>query len=424
VKNAANPTLTVVIPALNEEEVIGQTIQRCLDARRFICEQGGVGRVEIIVVSDGSTDRTADIARGYAEGNPDVRLIIFEKNRGYGAAIKEGFRVGTGEFLGFLDADGTCDPRFFGPLCKALQAKKVDVALGDRMGPTSRMPAVRRLGNRVFAFLLGFLSGDAVNDTASGMRVLRRDALALLYPLPEGMDFTPAMSARAVMSGLRIIEEPMEYADRVGQSKLRAVKDGLRFLRAIIDATFLYRPSRLFRLAFTVNLLLFLVLALSPTEFYLQNRYLEEWMIYRFVLCLLLALTGFMLLTSSVVADDLFFLAQVLRPRGFGNLILHKVFSQKPLLVLAGASATTSLVLAWPGLVEYALTRHITMHWSRLLASAFGLLLALQCIVTVSLRRIISLWHHHLTNMVRDERKPTPAKGDDQQAGEPLCSLR
>src|SRR5438270_11299898 len=98
-------TLTVVIPALNEEEAIGSTIRRCLDARDEIKRAAGLDDVELIVVSDGSTDRTVEIARGFH----DVEVIVFEKNRGYGAAIKEGFRHGRGDLVGFVDADGTCD---------------------------------------------------------------------------------------------------------------------------------------------------------------------------------------------------------------------------------------------------------------------------------------------------------------------------
>src|SRR3954453_2037528 len=97
--------LTVVIPALNEEGAIASTISRCLAAREEIKLATDVD-VEIIVVSDGSTDRTVEIASEFDA----VDLIVFEKNRGYGAAIKEGFAKGSGELVGFLDADGTCDP--------------------------------------------------------------------------------------------------------------------------------------------------------------------------------------------------------------------------------------------------------------------------------------------------------------------------
>src|SRR5262249_47175396 len=148
----------------------------------------------------------------------------------------------------------------------AIQDEHADLALGGRMGATSQMPATRRVGNRLFALLLGFLSGQAVTDTASGMRVLRREALRDLYPLPDGLDFTPAMSARAVMQRLRLVEVPMSYAERVGESKLRVLKDGVRFLQAILEAVLFYRPSRFFNLCFTLCLIGGLLLAVSPTE--------------------------------------------------------------------------------------------------------------------------------------------------------------
>lgn len=108
--------LTVVIPAYNEEQAIAAIIERTLAARESIIARSPVGEVEIVVVSDGSTDETAEIAADYGE----VKLVVFEKNRGYGAAIKKGFEVGAGELVGFLDADGTCDPKFFADLCTAV----------------------------------------------------------------------------------------------------------------------------------------------------------------------------------------------------------------------------------------------------------------------------------------------------------------
>jgi glycosyltransferase involved in cell wall biosynthesis len=405
-KSNGAPTLTIVIPALNEEGAIGQTIERCLDAQSEIRERGNVAEVQIIVVSDGSTDRTAEIAQKYAETNECVKLIVFEQNRGYGAAIKEGFRSGDGALVAFLDADGTCDPRFFGKLCATLQAESADIALGDRMGPQSEMPRVRRLGNRFFAFLLGFLSGEAVTDTASGMRVLRREALRDLYPLPDRLDFTPAMSARAVMQRLRIIEVPMPYSERVGESKLHAIRDGFRFLKTIIDAVLFHSPSRFFTLGFGLCAVLLLILAVSPLEFYLHNGFVEDWMIYRFIACLLLGTVGFALLCSAVIADELFFLANRRRPwRSFGNQVLHKIFSKGVLLACAFLAIVSSIVLVWPGILEYLTTRHVTLHWSRVIVSAFGFIIATQCVVTASLLRMVSLWKEYLAEAPVDERE-------------------
>ena len=89
-----------------------------------------------------------EIAQRYAD---QIKLIVFEKNRGYGAAIKEGWRQSDADFLGFLDADGTCDPDFFATLCQALERDQSDVALGNRMHTRSKMPLVRRVGNFIFA---------------------------------------------------------------------------------------------------------------------------------------------------------------------------------------------------------------------------------------------------------------------------------
>jgi glycosyltransferase involved in cell wall biosynthesis len=394
----AGPTLTIVIPALNEEASIGQTIQRCLDARERIRTEAQIGAIQIVVVSDGSTDQTPVIAGRLAAQHADVKLIIFENNRGYGAALKEGFRTGElGELVGFLDADGTCDPQFFGELCRAIQAQHADVVLGNRMLPDNHMPRLRRLGNRLFALLLGFLSGHYVTDTASGMRVLRRSALQQLYPLPDGLDFTPAMSARAVMQGLRILELPMPYAERIGRSKLSVVRDGARFLRSIVDAVLVFAPTRMFNLAFVGCTALLLILAVSPVEHFARQGEVEDWMIYRFMVCLLLATGGFTLLCTGVIADDLMFLTnQAGYRRRFANQLLKHWLAGKWLLLMMVLFTAGGLWCVAPGLWEYLWTSHVTMHWSRVVVGTLCFLLALQCAVTASLRRIIALWQMHL----------------------------
>ena len=224
-------TLSIIIPALDEQAAIGETIRRCLAARDGILAECGVDAIEIIVVSDGSTDATETIACGFA----DVKVLAFDMNRGYGAALKCGFEHAQGELLSFLDADGTCDPRDLARLVTAVDTDRADVVLGSRMGADSEMPGVRRIGNLLFAWILGLLSDRRLDDTASGMRVIRRDALSDLYPLPNGLHFTPAMSARALLEGrLTLTEVPVPYAERIGRSKLSVVKDGLRFLAAIV----------------------------------------------------------------------------------------------------------------------------------------------------------------------------------------------
>ena len=387
--------LTIVIPALNEEEAIGSTISRCLEVAPQIRQEGGLSEVEIIVVSDGSTDRTAEIAQGFA----DVKTIVFEKNRGYGAAIKEGFRQGRGALVGFLDADGTCDPRYFKDMCRVAVERPADVVLGSRMGPESKMPWVRRLGNRFYALLLGILCGRLVNDTASGMRVIRRSVLAELYPLPDGLHFTPAMSSRAILNGLSVVEVPMRYEERVGESKLSVLRDGLRFLRVIVEGVLCYRPERVFLMAFALLGLLAVLLAGYPVEFYLHNQRVEEWMIYRFVGCFLLGGSSFLLLSAAALSDRLVALGSRRREaRSFWPALASRLFEGLPLAVMTGAAVLLALLLLAPALGEYVVTRHVSAHWSRVMVGAFFLFMAFHALVTAVMLQVIEIWKRQLSD--------------------------
>jgi hypothetical protein len=107
------------------------------------------------------------------------------------------------------------------------------------------MPAVRRLGNMIWSNLLTVIAGQRVMDPASGMRVFRQDALEHLYPLPDGLNFTPVMSTRSAHEGMQVVEIPIPYKERLGRSKLNVVKDGLRFLRTILWTALNYNPVRI-----------------------------------------------------------------------------------------------------------------------------------------------------------------------------------
>jgi len=300
---------SIVIPAYNEEASVVDILRRSLAASADIRAKLGFDEVEVILVNDGSRDRTEELARS-VEG---VRVLSHGANRGYGAAIKTGFDQARGEWLGFLDADGTCDPAFFSELLRLARESGCDVALGSRMHPASRMPALRRLGNWLFRTLLNLLADSAVSDTASGMRVIRRQALKRLYPLPDGLNFTPAMSVAAALDPqLKMAEMPMPYEERVGRSKLSVVKDGLRFLGVILQTAATYRPSTFFGFSAAVLAaagLPFLVFSLggpaAPLPFYLSNGRIEDWMLFRLVLVTVLWGTSVFLLALGLVAQTL-----------------------------------------------------------------------------------------------------------------------
>jgi glycosyltransferase involved in cell wall biosynthesis len=237
-------TLSVVIPALNEENGIADIVERVLSIKNPLSEVG-VSDLELIVVDDGSQDRTGEIVAGY----PEVVLVQHPVNKGYGAAIKTGFRQARGNLLAFLDADGTYPPEFFPQLCRPILEDGADLVIGSRMtGVDSEMPLVRRIGNTIFATLVSVISNRHVTDSASGQRVLRNQILSHLYPLPDGLNFTPVMSTRAMHEHINVVEVPITYSERVGRSKLSVTHDGMRFLNSILMTALTYNPTRIFGL--------------------------------------------------------------------------------------------------------------------------------------------------------------------------------
>ena len=232
--------LSVVIPAYNEENGIVEIASRVLSVEPAL-KKMGVERLELLVVDDGSRDRTAEVA----ERIPGVSLIRHSKNRGYGAALKTGFSKASGELIGFLDADGTYPPEYFPQLCQGA-LNGADLVIGSRMaGEKSKMPLTRRVGNFFFASLLTLLSHQKVTDSASGMRVFKREILEHIYPLPDGLNLTPVMSTRALHEGIKIQEVPIPYSERVGRSKLSVIRDGSIFMQSMLWTVLSYNPVRI-----------------------------------------------------------------------------------------------------------------------------------------------------------------------------------
>jgi glycosyltransferase involved in cell wall biosynthesis len=394
--NAGRPKLSVVIPAYNEEEGIALIIERTLSAREAINAACDLSGVEVIVVDDGSSDRTGEIAASYSE----IRLITYQKNRGYGAAIKQGFDAATGDLLAFLDADGTCDPRFFETLTEALLREDADVAIGSRLGDESEMPAIRRLGNRLFAGIITLWGGTRVTDSASGMRVMRRSSLSRLYPLPDGMHFTPAMSAVAIFDPhLHLVEVPMRYRERTGESKLRVLADGLRFLRVIIDTALTYRPLRPFGVLGSVLLGLAVGYGILPVVFYLQHRHLEEWMIYRLVAVVVGLTVGVNLLAVGVLGQQMVALIHDhLEPassrRLINRVLLDYLVPWGTLSVLAGVALNARSV--W----EYATTGHVTAHWSYVLTGGLLVTLGVEFVSFGVMARVLNVIRYRRMSQV------------------------
>jgi len=379
--------LSIVIPAYNEEEAIDSICERTLAARGAIIKNTIVTAVEIIVVSDGSTDTTASKVKVFDE----IQLIEYKKNRGYGAAIKLGFSRATGDLVSFLDADGTCDPFFFVDLINLLEEKNADISIGSRMSEQSHMPFIRRIGNYLFRALINRLAHVKISDSASGMRVIRRSALNALYPLPDGLHFTPAMSCRAVLDPrLEIVEKPMSYKDRVGRSKLGVVRDGIRFLSVILEITLTYKPFSFFSYLATLFMLVAIGYGLGPCLFYFKNAYIAEWMIYRIVTVTVFGTIGLNLYVVGIIGQRVTaFFNPYENPKIKPSMILvEKVLFRKP--VLTGLLFfLLAIIVNRDVLLQYVSTGTIDSHWIFPITGAFLVLLATQFISFAILNIII-----------------------------------
>jgi glycosyltransferase involved in cell wall biosynthesis len=392
-------TLTVVIPAYNEENGIAEIAQRVLAIAPSL-PAAGVSDLELVVVDDGSRDRTAEVASAI----PGVRLIRHPRNRGYGAALKTGFNAAQGELLAFLDADGTYPPEHFPELCKHVLAG-ADLVVGSRRsGSDSEMPAVRRLGNFIWSNLVTLLGGQRVMDPASGMRVFRREILERLYPLPDGLNLTPVMSTRAVHEGVKVKEVPIPYRERVGRSKLSVVRDGTRFLSSIVWTVLTYNPVRILGAIGLVMVGIALLIGLGFVAARLSGvTSIGPWGVAALYAALVLGVTGVSVFSLGATFNYLvsLFLKHPVR-QGLFKKPVFKQPIEHSFGWIGGISLLVGLIL---GLLSMTLGIggwEIARLWLYLLGSALFILIGVQLMVSWVVMRVLEELSQREENIQKD----------------------
>ena len=222
--------VSVVIPAYNESDAIAGVIGVL---------RGAACWHEIIVVDDGSSDGTGDHAA--AAGATVVKLPY---NMGNGAAVKNGIRRATGDYILIVDADGQHPPE--DALRLVARLGEYDMVIGARSSATQSKQA-RRAGNGALNRLASYLTGREIPDLTSGFRGANAAALReFIHLIPNGFSTPTTTTLAFIKAGYRVTFEPIHARQRTGQSKIRLARDGAKFLMIIFKIITSFSPLRIF----------------------------------------------------------------------------------------------------------------------------------------------------------------------------------
>jgi len=236
--------LTILMPAYNEEAVIPEVISRIEDVMSMLDL-----KYEILVVDDGSDDQTTESAR--AAG---ARVVRHPENIGNGAAIKTGIRNAKGKTLLMMDADGQHPPEVIPELLENVKSYDMVVASRTKQSETSFH---RDIANRIYNRLASYITGKKIEDLTSGFRAINTEVVrGFVYLLPNTFSYPTTITLALLRSGRSLLYIPFESKKRVGKSKIKLIRDGLRFLLIILRISTYYSPLKVF---IPISLMMFIL---------------------------------------------------------------------------------------------------------------------------------------------------------------------
>jgi glycosyltransferase involved in cell wall biosynthesis len=220
-----------VLPAKNEAGAIGQTIENI--------KKLNIAH-EVIVVNDGSTDRTKEIAE-----QAGAIVVTHPYAKGNGAAIKTGARTATGDVIVFMDADGQHDPNDIARLVEKFE-QGYDLVVGARK-KGSQASVGRGIANKLYNNLATYMTEHPVEDLTSGFRAVRAEKFReFLYLLPNGFSYPTTSTMAFFRAGYSVTYVPIHAAKRIGKSHIHPIKDGVRFFLIIFKIATLFSPLKMF----------------------------------------------------------------------------------------------------------------------------------------------------------------------------------
>lgn len=226
--------ISVIIPAMNEEQVIGAVVEKVHN----VMKDSGY-KYEVIVVDDGSSDKTAIMAQ-----QAGARVIRHAYNMGNGAAVKSGIRNARGEVVVMMDADGQHDPIDIPRLLAEID--DYPMVVGARASE-SQASKYRDIANTIYNALASYMCSRPIPDLTSGFRAINTSlARQFLYLLPNTFSYPTTITLSIIRSGYCVKYIPIKVSKRVGKSKIKMLRDGFRFLVIIFKISTLFSPMKIF----------------------------------------------------------------------------------------------------------------------------------------------------------------------------------
>jgi hypothetical protein len=378
---AGSVRTTVVLPAFNE----GAALPHVLDELAEYLDSS----YEVLVVDDGSTDDTADVAARYP-----VRLVQHASNRGKGVAIRTGITEARGENVVIMDADATYPVPAIKDMVELLDDH--DLVRGVRESEPESMPFVNRVGNSLFNKLLAISHGLEGADQLTGLYAMRRSEAVKLGTEARGFDIETEIGIKAKARGLREAEIPISYLPRVGEKKLSPWKDGLRILGRVIVLLLIYNPTLTFIVPGLILMAITVTGAVVLSDGPVQTSYLGL-NIHTFIVAALGVLAAFQLVIFGVAAA-LYGVEAGQQPPHWLRRVISVRFRLAVgllglVLMLGSLGKLTQLTIQWAGNNVFTDTRGLVLTTS-------FLVLGLQVISAVL---FISIFSGRLSRMLEED---------------------
>lgn len=280
---------SLIIPAYNEEKGLPLVIEECQDKVD-----------EIVVVDDGSSDNTYEVARKY-----NVCLVRQEKNKGKVAAIRTGISHATGDIVILIDADFTYPANHIPELVAKID-EGAELVLGSRfLDGINNMPLLNIIGNKIFSAVAAYISCVNITDGQTGFRAFKRDMFSKLDVRAGSLEYETKMTVKAAKLGYRIVEIPIEYRIRVGKSKLKPIQDGLKMSKGLVSIA--WSETSLLAKTIMIPSIFFIMVGISFGIFSIYEKIMFGILSHEFypLIAVLFILVAIQLISFGLIVDYL-----------------------------------------------------------------------------------------------------------------------